>query len=161
MIRDGITVLVAAGTRRFSLLSSLKDFVPYDISCKRDHEEMKSKKWSVFVASSHILRISGGLGSFPGPPKSAFSELHQSASLKYLGELPAAGFSDIGRVQGPSALLVAQLLRSDLVELRPSQFSLLLRERAISRSDITNCAVRARRHIEIAIGTARYEPNLF
>ena len=74
---------------------------------------------------------------------------------------PSGCGADIGRVQGPSALLVAQLLRSDLVELRPSQFSLLLRERAISRSDITNCAVRARRHIEIAIGTARYEPNLF
>ena len=50
-----------------------------------------------------------------------------------------------------------------LVELRPSQFSLRLRERTISRSDITNRAVRAQRHIEIAIArvTARYEPNLF
>ena len=49
-----------------------------------------------------------------------------------------------------------------LVE-RPSQFSLQLRERAMSRSDITNRAVRAHRHIEIAIArvTARYEPNLF
>ena len=69
----------------------------------------------------------------------------------------------MGRVQGPIAQLAAQLLRSDLVELRPSQFSLRLRERAISRSDITNRAVRAHRHIEIAIAraTARYEPNLF
>ena len=69
----------------------------------------------------------------------------------------------MGRVQGPSAQLAAQLLQSDLVELRSSQFSLRLRERAISRSDITNCAVRAHRHIEIAIerATARYEPNLF
>ena len=41
--------------------------------------------------------------------------------------------------------------RSDLVELRPSQFSLRLREKAISSSDITNRAVRAHRHIEIAI----------
>ena len=55
----------------------------------------------------------------------------------------------------------APLIR--LVELRPSQFSLRLRERAISRSDITKRAVRAHRHIEIAIAraTARYEPNLF
>ena len=69
----------------------------------------------------------------------------------------------MNRVQGPSAQLAAQLLRSDLVELRPSQFSLRLRERAIRRSDITNRAVRAHRHIEIAIArtTARYEPNLF
>ena len=66
----------------------------------------------------------------------------------------------MGRVQGPSTQLAAQLLRSDLVELRPSQFSLRLRERAIS---ITNRAVRVYCHIEIAIAraTARYEPNLF
>ena len=51
--------------------------------------------------------------------------------------------------------------RSDLVELRPSQSSLRLRERAISRSDITNRAVQAHSHIEIAIAraTARYEPK--
>ena len=63
----------------------------------------------------------------------------------------------MGRVQGP----IAQL-RSDLVELCPSQFSLRLRERAISRTDITNRAVRAHRHIEIAIAraSARYKPNL-
>ena len=69
----------------------------------------------------------------------------------------------MGRVPGPSAQLAAQLLRSDLVELRPSQFSLRLRKRAISRSDITYRAVRAHHHIEIAIAraTARYEPNLF
>ena len=69
----------------------------------------------------------------------------------------------MGRVQGPSTQLAAELLRSDLVELRPSQFSLRLRERAISRSDITNRTIRAHRHIEIAIAraTARYEPNLF
>ena len=47
----------------------------------------------------------------------------------------------MGRVQGPSAQLAAQLLRPDLVELRLSQFSLQLRDRAISRSDITNHAV--------------------
>ena len=66
-------------------------------------------------------------------------------------------------VQGRSAQLAAQLLRSDLVELRPSQFSLRLRERAISKSDITNRAVRAHRHIEIEIAraTAWYEPYLF
>ena len=59
--------------------------------------------------------------------------------------------------------LHTQLLRSDLVELRPPQFSLRLRERSISRSDITNRAVRAHRHIEIAIPRAStwYEPNLF
>ena len=69
----------------------------------------------------------------------------------------------MSRVQGPSAQLAARLLRSDLVELRPSQFSLRLRERAISRSAIINSTVRAHRHIEIAIAraTARYEPNLF
>ena len=69
----------------------------------------------------------------------------------------------MGRVQGPSAQLAAQLLRSDLFELRPYQFSLRLRKRAISRSDITNRAVRVHRHIEIAIvrAPARYEPNLF
>ena len=69
----------------------------------------------------------------------------------------------MGRVQGPSAQLAAQLLRSDLVELCPSQFSLRLRERAISRSDITNRAVRVHRHVEIAIARvpAWYEPNLF
>ena len=69
----------------------------------------------------------------------------------------------MGCVQGPSTPLAAQLLRSDLVELRPSQFSLRLRERAISRSDITNRAVRVYCHIEIAIAgvTARYEANLF
>ena len=60
----------------------------------------------------------------------------------------------MGRVQGPSAQLAAQLLQSDLVKLRPSQFSLRLRERVISRSDITNRAVRAYRHIEIAIAQA-------
>ena len=44
----------------------------------------------------------------------------------------------------------------------PSQSSLRLRERAISRSDITNRAVRAHRYIEIEIAraTAQYEPNL-
>ena len=69
----------------------------------------------------------------------------------------------MGRVQGPSAQLAARLLRSDLVELRPWQFSLRLRENAISRSDITNHAVLAPRHLEIAIARApgRYEPNLF
>ena len=69
----------------------------------------------------------------------------------------------MSRVQGPSAQLAAQLLRSDLVELRPLQFSLRLRERAISRSDIAYRTVRAHRHIEIAIAraTARYKPNLF
>ena len=52
--------------------------------------------------------------------------------------------------------------RSVFVELRPSQFSLRLRERAISRSDITNRAVRAHRDIEIAIAraTARYEHKI-
>ena len=41
-------------------------------------------------------------------------------------------------------------------------YSPRLRERAISRSDITNRAVRAHRHIEIEIAraTAQYEPNL-
>ena len=34
----------------------------------------------------------------------------------------------MGRVQAPSVQLAPQLLRSDLVELRPSQFSLRLRE---------------------------------
>ena len=53
----------------------------------------------------------------------------------------------MGRVQGPNTQMAAQLLRSNLVELRPSQFSLRLRERGISRSDITNRAVRAHRHI--------------
>ena len=47
----------------------------------------------------------------------------------------------MGRVQRLSAQLAAQLFRSDLVELRPSQFRLRLRERAISRSDNTNRAV--------------------
>ena len=50
--------------------------------------------------------------------------------------------------------------RSGLVELRPSQFSLRLRERAISRSDITNRAVRAHREIGIAQATARYEHKI-
>ena len=40
------------------------------------------------------------------------------------------------RVQGSSAWSATQLLRSNVVELRPSQFSLRLRERAISKSDI-------------------------
>ena len=68
----------------------------------------------------------------------------------------------MGCVQGLSAQLAAQLLRSDLVELRPSLFSLRRRERAISRLD-TNRAVRAHHHMEIAIAraTALYEPNLF
>ena len=35
----------------------------------------------------------------------------------------------MGGVQGPSALPSAQLLRSDLVELLPWQFSLWLRDR--------------------------------
>ena len=45
----------------------------------------------------------------------------------------------------------------------PSQCSLRLGERAISRSDITNRAVRDHRHIEIEIARAieRYEPNFF
>ena len=42
----------------------------------------------------------------------------------------------MGRVQGPSARLAAQLLRSDLVELCPLKFSLRLRKRAISESDL-------------------------
>ena len=65
----------------------------------------------------------------------------------------------MGRLQGPGAELAVRLHRSDLVELRPSQFSLRLPERAISRSDITNRAVQAHRHIEtdIARATARYE----
>ena len=69
----------------------------------------------------------------------------------------------MGRVQGPSAQLAAQLLQSDLVELRPSLFSLRRQERAISRLDVTNRAVRAHHHMEIAIAraTALYEPNLF
>ena len=69
----------------------------------------------------------------------------------------------MGRVQGPSAQLTAQLLRCDLVELRRLQFSLRLRERAISRSDIASRIVRTHSDIEIAIAraTARYEPNLF
>ena len=69
----------------------------------------------------------------------------------------------MGCVQGPSTWLAAQLLPSDNVKLRPSQFSLRLRERAISSSDISNRAVRAHRYIEIAIAraTARYELNLF
>ena len=45
----------------------------------------------------------------------------------------------------------------------PSQCSLRLRERAISRSDITNRAVRDHRHIEIEIARAiaRYERTQF
>ena len=42
----------------------------------------------------------------------------------------------MGRGQRPSAHPAAQLLRSNLVELRPSYISPRLRERAISRSDI-------------------------
>ena len=50
----------------------------------------------------------------------------------------------------------------DFDNYSPSQCSLRLRERAISRSDIINRAVRAHRHIEIEIAraTAQYEPNL-
>lgn len=44
MIQDGITVLIAAGMRSFSPLSNFKDFVPYNTSCKRDNDKMKSKK---------------------------------------------------------------------------------------------------------------------
>ena len=69
----------------------------------------------------------------------------------------------MGCVQGPSAQLAAQLLRSDLVELRSSQFRLRLQERAISRSDITDRTVQVHRHIETAIAQApaQYQPNLF
>ena len=42
----------------------------------------------------------------------------------------------MGCVQGSSAYPAAQFLRSDLVELRPSQLSLRSRERANSKSDI-------------------------
>ena len=42
----------------------------------------------------------------------------------------------MGRVQGSSAQPAEKLLRSNVVELRPSQFSLRLRERVISKSDI-------------------------
>ena len=42
----------------------------------------------------------------------------------------------MGRVRGWNAWLAAQLHRSNLVELRPSQFSLRLRERVVSKSDV-------------------------
>ena len=42
----------------------------------------------------------------------------------------------MGCVLGLSAKPAVQILRFELVELRPSQFSLRLRERAISKSDI-------------------------
>ena len=105
--------------------------------------------WVEFQSISTWLR-----GFSPGSPVSSLLKIDSQSN-------PSGWGAYIGRVQGSSALLAAQLLRSDLVELRPSQFSLRLRERAISRSDITNRAVRAHRRIEIAIVTAQYEPNLF
>ena len=42
----------------------------------------------------------------------------------------------------------------------PSQCSLRLRERTVSRSDITNRAVRAHRHIEIEIARATARTQL-
>ena len=71
MIRDGIKVRIAAGIRSFTPLSNFIDFVPYDTSCKKEGEEIKSRKSSVFVASRRTLIISGALLGFLGPLKSA------------------------------------------------------------------------------------------
>ena len=108
--------------------------------------------WTSITPSTSTTNVVCGLSLSPSQPN--FDGLLRfppsSKSTPNLIHLAVEMCSEVihGRVQGPSAQLAAQVLRSDLVELRPWQFGLRLRERAIRRSDITNHAVRVHHHLK-------------